>query len=431
VGRNGSGVEVRAASIRLKFVLAGKTERETLRLNGKPLPPTPANVAYARRLAADVRRAIDNGAFAWADFFPGSARAAAAPATRTFGVAATDWLASKGRMPAATRGQYTNAAALWKRLLGADEPIDAFTYQRLASVVGRHPWASAKSANNYLIALRGIFGFEFAGPRAAKNPMVGVKNLRVVRKLPDPLTAAERDLILADLERHYDPRVAAYYRFAFHTGMRPEEIIALRWPDIDWRAGFVRVQRVRTFRGSERDGSKTHTERDVDLMPEAIAALNAMRPYTSMLKGADGEPGAADVFQNPVTGRPWHDERSQRDHYWKPALRRQGIRARRSYVTRHTFATIALMGGVQPAYIAQQLGNDLKTLLDRYARWIRGADGGTERQRLAGAMRGEKSPDRPQATEPENENAGKSLSSNNLPASGVGRRDWTRTKGSR
>jgi len=218
--------------------------------------------------------------------------------------------------------------------------------------------------------------------------MPGIRNLKVVKKLPDPLTAPERDAVLAQMEKHYDPRIVAYFRFAFYTGLRPEELIALRWEDVDEASGIVRVQRVRTFRGAERDGSKTHAERDVELVPEALTALKAMKPYTAMKRDDEGEP--VDIFENPVTGRHWHDERSQRDHYWKPTLKRLKIRARRCYATRHTFATVALMGGVNPAYIAAQLGHaSPKTTFDKYARWINGADAGSARAQLTEALGGQ------------------------------------------
>src|SRR4051794_8666957 len=115
--------------------------------------------------------------------------------------------------------------------------------------------------------------------------MIGVENMPVVKKLPEPLSASERDRILADMAKHYDQRVTAYYQFMFYTGMRPEEAIALRWSDIDFQSGTARVQRVRTFRGSEREGSKTHAQRDVDLMPRAREALAAMRHYTFLKRG--------------------------------------------------------------------------------------------------------------------------------------------------
>lgn len=141
--------------------------------------------------------------------------------------------------------------------------------------------------------------------------------MKVVRKPPDPLTIQERDRILRDLAEHCDIRIWAYFCFAFFTGMRPEELMALRWSDIVWTSGIARVQRVRTFRGSEREGTKTNTVRDVDLVPMALAALDAMKPFTYMRRRKDGE--EADIFENPVTRQAWHDERSQRDRYWAPS----------------------------------------------------------------------------------------------------------------
>ena len=74
----------------------------------------------------------------------------------------------------------------------------------------------------------------------------------------------------------------------------------------------------------------------------------------------------------PHPAGPWHDERSQRDTYWKPTLEALGIRYRKPYKTRHTFACCCLMGGANPAYMAEQLGHDQKEFFDTYARWIGG-----------------------------------------------------------
>jgi len=62
-----------------------------------------------------------------------------------------------------------------------------------------------------------------------------------------------------------------------------------------------------------------------------------------------------------------------------PTLKAVGLRHRDCYQTRHTFATTALMAGVNPAYIARQLGHtNMGMLLKHYARWIDGADKGRE-----------------------------------------------------
>lgn len=272
----------------------------------------------------------------------------------------------------------------WKKLLGPERLITDIDHKLLASEIGSYPWPSAKTHNNYLIALRGVFELEYRA--SDKNPMKGIENMRVVKKLPDPMSTDERDRILTDMRTHYDERVLAYFTWMFFTGMRPEEAIALRWSDVDWLRQTARVRRVRTFKGSERDGSKTHTERDVDLVPQALDALRVMKRYTFMAKGGD-EDQSADIFQNPVTGRAWHNERSQRDNFWRPTLKRLGIRWRKAYNTRHTYATIALMAGVPPAYIAVQLGHSVQMLLEKYARWMPANDKGSAKMLLARAMK--------------------------------------------
>ncbi len=407
------GVEIRETSIRVSFQWAGTLCRETVKRNGIVLEPTPANVKFAERLARDIRTRIQAGNFVYRDWFPDSPRAEKPPEAQTFGQVGDLWLQAKGQLEAATVDQYATALRFWKKLLGAETPLEQLTHQTLASKIGAYPWTSAKAANNYLVSLRGVMAFAFHGPQAGLNPMAGIKNLKVVKKKPDPLTADERDRILAELHSRYDPRVWAYFAFAFSTGMRPEEMIALQWGDIDHAAGAIRVQRVRTFRGSEREGSKTHTERDVDLTPMALAALRAMKPHTHLKSDY--------IFENPLTGEPWHDERAQRETYWTPTLKRLGIRQRRAYATRHTYATVALMGGVNPAYIAAQLGHsNTKMLFETYSRWIEGADKGAQKAALAAALT---SSIFPQNFPGEGGEDAKLLISNEK----IGRRDWTRT----
>jgi len=377
MGRSGSGVEVRDSSIRIKFVLEGIPYKERLTLNGKSLLPTPANIKHATRLSEQIKTKIAAGVFTFSEFFPDSPRAAKSKESNSFGKLADLWLESKGKLAEATYDQYATAVRFWKNLFGADKTIDDLTHKYLVAKIGSYPWSSAKSHNNYLIALRGIMNLEYRGSTSLNNPMTGIENMPVVKKLPDPFTDDERHVILSDMKVRYDERVYAYFTFMFYTGMRPEEAIALRWSDVDFKQEKIRVQRVRTFKGSEREGSKTHTERDVDLLPQAIEALSIMKPHTFMLKVDRENDTAHDIFMNPVTNKPWHDERSQRDTYWRPSLKRLGIRWRKPYNTRHTFATCALMAGIPPAYIADQLGHSVQMLLTRYARWIKDGDKGS------------------------------------------------------
>jgi integrase len=407
MGREGTGVEVRDSSIRIRFVgLDGEVYRERLTTpEGKPLAPTAGNLRAAENTARAIRKAVALGTFTWAEFFPASRAALAARAAvpaveeETLGALLDLWLKSKGNLPERSRLNYASAVRFWKRLLGEHTAIRAITHKRLRAEIGGYPWPSVKRMNDQLIGLRGAFALEFNGATSASNPMIGIENGKTIKTLPDPFTVAERDLILADIREHYDPRVYAYFLWQFFTGMRPEEAIALRWSDIDWQAETVRVQRVRTAGGSERDGTKTGMVRDVDLLPQALEALRIMRPYTQMKRvERKGDPDdACDIFERPeyqggphggrhYPAAPWHDERRQRDHYWKPALKRAKVRWRVPYNCRHTFASTALMTGTPPAYIAAQLGHSVKVLLEKYARWVPGNDAHAARDRLRAAM---------------------------------------------
>lgn len=372
------GVEIRGKSIRIVFRIGSKQYKERLIVNGKSLPPTPPNLKHAVRLAEEIRRKIDLNVFNWLDYFPDSQNAKSSSPS-TFGKIADMWIDTKRNLVQGTVSGYVNSVEMWKRMFGADTEIEKITHQMIASKVGGHPWPSAQTVNNYLITLRGIMAFEYHGQKAWKNPMLGIKNFKKVRTLPDPFTPDERDLILESIKSKHDDRIHAYFLFAFYTGMRPEEMIALQWCDIDWRMEKVRVSRVKTFHGAERKGSKTHKERDVDLVDQSIEALRLIKPYTSMKNEY--------IFENPNTGKPWADEQQQRNNYWKPALKRLGIRYRRPYNTRHTYATVALMAGVKPAYIAQQLGHaNSKMVHEVYARWIEEADKGAEKFALRKAF---------------------------------------------
>lgn len=379
MGRRGNGVELRDKSIRVGFVWNGEWVRETLKI-----PPTPANEKYAARMVADINRRISLGTFDYAEFFPESKRAPKTATNTRFGAMCDTWLATKGRLATKTKNQYRNALEFWKGMFGHDTPIEKITHGVIAAKVGSHPWASPKLLNNYLICLRGVFKLAGREIRLEDDPMEGIENSKHQATPPDPLSHDEATAVLDDLRKRYDPRVWAYFEFAFMTGMRPEEIIALRWGDVDWNHKTIRVERAKT--SGEIKPLKTYQARDVDLVGRAIGALKAMMPWTYLAAARDE---AGEIFQNPVTNRPWHDERSQRDHYWRPALKRTGIRWRRPYNTRHTYATNALAAGVNPAYISRQMGHKSAQMLFKvYAKWIDGADRGREKAKLEALLAG-------------------------------------------
>lgn len=65
-----------------------------------------------------------------------------------------------------------------------------------------------------------------------------------------------------------------------------------------------------------------------------------------------------------------------------PTLTALNISRRPPYNCRHTYATICIMSGMNPAFISQQLGHSVQMLLSTYARWINSSSDWSEMEKL-------------------------------------------------
>lgn len=63
-------------------------------------------------------------------------------------------------------------------------------------------------------------------------------------------------------------------------------------------------------------------------------------------------------------------------------MKRTGLRHRRPYDMRHTYATIGLMSGAKPAFLAKQLGHSLMMFFTVYANWISSTDDDREMDKI-------------------------------------------------
>jgi integrase len=152
--------------------------------------------------------------------------------------------------------------------------------------------------------------------------------------------------------------------------LRTSEAIALNWSDIDFIGGCVRVRRAltREAKGVAELPKTNAGRRDVKMLAPARAALQAQKTLTFMAE-LDGP-----VFVNPTTR-----ERFSGSHQiwrvWQTALRHAGVRYRRPYQTRHTYASMMLSAGEHPMWVAKQMGHADWTMIARvYGRWMPSAD---------------------------------------------------------
>ncbi|MFU8925155.1 tyrosine-type recombinase/integrase [Acinetobacter puyangensis] len=251
---------------------------------------------------------------------------------------------------------------IWMPLF-AEMPIDTISSQMLRNAVNNREWSSAKVRNDALIPLRGTFLLAFDDEVIDKNPCDRLKNQKNKESIPDPFTTGERDLLLQWLKSQYlteRPVIYLYFKVAFWTGCRPSELIALTWQDVDMHNKQILINKGRV-KGVDQAATKTKKERFVDLNEEAFDAFVQLRQL-SYLKYDH-------VFICAETHEKYTTEQSLYKNF-KQAMKATGVRYRPAYNARHTYATVCLMNGLNPVYVAAQLGHSLVMLMKRYARWI-------------------------------------------------------------
>lgn len=314
----------------------------------------------AERKLASVKRDIEIGKFYFPDHFPDHPAASRFRKGHqiTVGEALKRWLlAKRSRVEPTTYHGYEKDTlyhlipAFAEYRLSELRAADIERYFENLDVVG-------KTKNNILIPLRAVFGEALRDEIIDRDPLKKIPLFQHRAPEPDPLSQSEILSILQACEG----QIQNIIEFAIWTGLRTSELIAVRWSDVDFQAGKVHIRRTRT-RQSEKNHGKTHSSiRSVDLAPEAIAALRRQQSHTG---------GKAEIFENPRTGEPWKHDGPYSKIAWIPTLTKAGVKHRPAYQTRHTFASMLLSAGVEPMYVAQQMGHsDWGMIRKVYGRWL-------------------------------------------------------------
>lgn len=150
----------------------------------------------------------------------------------------------------------------------------------------------------------------------------------------------------------------AMYALMVSSGMRPGEIVALRWDDVDLVRGVVHVRRTRTRDegGKITIGTTTKGRRDraVAIGPGAVEALRAHREDQDKRRGEASvwRAGSAvfDSAKGSMSYSTWNE-------YHKEMVERVGVTPITLHGVRHTMATIMMEKNVHPKVVSEMLGH--------------------------------------------------------------------------
>lgn len=338
-----------------------------------PGPVTQTAVNYAAGLRAEVVRKIATGEFHYPDYFPSSPRAI------QFDIGGkrimlTDKLQAQlesygrqvknGQLSPSTYDGYAKAIksermAHWEgKTIGSIAPSDLRTW--IGSIN-----TTAKFARNLMTPLRSVFEDALNDDLIKFNPFDRIAMSKLLKQTAksseyevDPFTADERSTLIKAART--DER--AMVQFWFSSGLRPGELIALKWPKIDLIKNTARID-LNQVAGVEK-GPKTEAGiRILDLNPSAMEALSTQKAVSFLAEDH--------IWLNSRTAKPWSTDAQLRKTLWQPLCNRSGVRYRNPYQVRHTFASALLTAGTNPWYVAQQLGHvDVQMVFRIYGKFI-------------------------------------------------------------
>ena len=176
--------------------------------------------------------------------------------------------------------------------------------------------------------------------KVEKNPVKMVKLLKENNARVRYLVEQEEEKLMASLPASYRPLVT----LTLHTGLRREELLALRWVDVDFRAGGMITVNM------SKNGESKHVP------------LNSITYETLVALKRDRKVLAPYVFTT---------DKGQRfywlDKVFKRAVKQAGIDDFRFYDFRHTFASRLTMRGIPLRTIQELMGRKTVAMTIRYA----------------------------------------------------------------
>ena len=262
---------------------------------------------------------------------------------RTFGDAVAEWLRyvehEKARRPSTLRDYRSTASGALLPEFGDETPLEAITTERIEAYRQRvltEARLSRRTVQKHLVLLHGIFKRAKSLRWIQSNPADDVERVNVRRSGEfNVLSAAQVEAVAKKAE----PVFQAAIIVAAYTGLRTGELRALRWRDVNFVGGSIRVQRNLPV-GGEEDAPKSGKVRSVPLTDDAARELDRLSRRERFVDGDDV------VFCGATGGMLGED--ALRDALYEAmaqaGIDRKAFPAREGFTfhdLRHTFGTLA------------------------------------------------------------------------------------------
>jgi len=280
----------------------------------------------------------------------------------TFDVAARRYLASRTTI-GLKRGSISGyECQLRCHLLPAfgERPLNAISPEEIEAFIAnqRERGQAVNSVLRQIGLLGAIFNYEIKRGRCERNPLRMIDMPRQVQ--PDEIhyltvQELERLIEVVPLCRTLGRLQRVLYLTAAMTGLRRGELLALRWQDVDFNVGVVRVRRS-YGRGEFGTPKSRRSNRAVPLAERVRRELERHRLQSVFTAPHDL------VFAHPLSGRVLDPSRIRKE--FQADRQAAGLRPLRFHDLRHTFGTRMAAAGAPLRALQEWLGHsDYKTTM--------------------------------------------------------------------
>lgn len=183
-------------------------------------------------------------------------------------------------------------------------------------------------------------------------------------------TWTQAEVVTVDTYLADDPCWLAVYRLALSTALRPGELMALQWSDIDLDAGMILVERTLTEGASGTvivgETTKTGEDRAVSVPPPTVWALRQWKRAQAEKRLAAPSWDSRGFVLTSRKGTHLFPSTWYRKH--QEIVAGAGVSRITLHGLRHTFATLALERNMHPRIVQEILGHaSIQMTLDLYS----------------------------------------------------------------
>ena len=231
---------------------------------------------------------------------------------------------------------------------------------------------SGKSTNTINGARRVLTGMCKYAARTSVipfNPVLATDSMRrqVSEKsqVREPWNQEEMNQVLRAVVAN--SKLDCFLHLMMHTGMRPGEVLGLRWQDIDFESGTLTVSSQIQMISGKATFTRLKTNRSYRTLVLTEETLESLRIHKNLI--CRWQTSCDDQWANLSLVFPGNDGAARSSHIdyneWQKALKLCGIEPHRLHDARHTAATLMYSQGIGIETISRVLGHSSSAITSR------------------------------------------------------------------